>query len=281
MSILSSIALHISTISVVVLYITAVRTLHWICRRQYSPSALNAQFPWIGALSAYLSRKGKSDKYVMWAFFGFLCFSYLFWCVGHYLWISFFEQTRPYCNSHGAGYFYYTQFVEFVLLIFCRTRVSIKYLPKILSFLNLLFLSYIYSYFYPFSNIALFTLTMASIVAICLFLAWVELPALNWGSEDKFKPLANNPRQSYIPVPLMNFSFGFDLWTIFYPPAFRSEFRQSEQTHIAGQIEMMQYDFSVERAANPDVNQDRLLVPARDAVAYEMQNQPSVRLNEV
>jgi hypothetical protein len=125
---------------------------------------------------------------------------------------------------------------------------------------------------------------MFSIVAICLFLAWVELSALSWENNDKFKPLSNNPRQSYIPIPLMNFSFGFDLWTIFYPPAFRSEFRETEQTHVASQIEMMQYNFSVERVANPDINQDRLLVPAGADNAlhsFEMQNQPSVHLNEV
>ena len=258
---------------------------HWICRTQYTPSAVYEQFPWIGALSAYLARKGKSDKYVMWAFFGFLCFAYLFWCVGYYLWVHVIERTRPYTVETKAGYFFYIQFIEMALMIFCRTRISIKYLPKFLTSFNIIYLCYFYSYFYPFSSLALFVLLMATFITLSLFLYLFELPALQWDNADKFKPTSSNPRQAYIPVPLMNFSFGFDLWTIFYPPALRSEFRQSEQTHIATQVEMMRYDFSADRIDNPNLNQDGLLIPVdsnRQRQAYEMQNQAAAAaLNEV
>jgi hypothetical protein len=45
-------------------------------------------------------------------------------------------------------YFFYVNVMEFLTLIFIRTRSSIKYFSKFITILNIAFLFYINSYFY-------------------------------------------------------------------------------------------------------------------------------------
>lgn len=279
-SLIFSFGLHICMVSIVILYILAVRLLHWIFRTAYNPSLIYEQFPWIGALGAYLARKGKSDKYVLWAYFGFLCFSYLFYCVAYYLWSEEFSRESPHLSQHNGNYVYNVLFTELSLMIFCRTRITIKYLPKLLTVFNGLYIFYMYSYFFIPLNSALYLLISVSILTLIIFLVLFEQPALSWDDNDKFKPNNNNPRQGYMLVPLMNFSFGFDLWTIFYPPAFRTEFRENEQTHIATNIEMLQYDFSTNLVAGVGNGPEDLLVMPGNNIP-ERQNNSNNRLVEM
>ncbi len=276
LSVLSGIALRIGVTSIVVFYILAVKLLRRTLRINYSASELYEAFPWIGALSAYLARKGRSDSYVLAAYFGFCCFGYLFLAVCYYVWTELFLRTRPYDGDDRFGYFLYLQISELFALVFLRTRISIRYFPRIFTAYNLVYLSYLYTYFFPFTTLALWILVPLTVATGALFLFHMEEPALKWDEYDRYRPAHSNPRQAYIPVPLMNFSFGFDLWTVFYPPAFRSEFSQTEQSHIGTQVEMLQYDFSVDRMPNPNANQDELLVQVQPGnngqqPAYEMQ----------
>ena len=110
MSIFLSIFFHISTISIVSVYIVIgiiffmiVKLYYCIRRSSHSQSNLYAQFPWIGVLGAYLRRKGKSDKYVLLAFFGLFWFSIILWYAAKYFWTDVLERTRPYYNLYSAG----------------------------------------------------------------------------------------------------------------------------------------------------------------------------------
>ena len=267
-SVFACISLHMGSVSIVAPYIVLIKFKNWICGKRYSLPTLYEQFPWIGALGTYLLRKGKSDKYVLWGFIGLFAFSLVFFVTGYYVWREM--HTTPYYSNYSSIYLFYILILELTLLIFCRTRISAKYLPKILTIINVLYLCYLYSYFYVFSKLVFFVLAFSSISVICFFIVYYEIPAIAWGNTDKFKPSLQNPRQIYVSIPLMNFSFGFDLWTIFYPPAFRSEFKESEQSHITNQIELMRYDFSIGDEERFSIAQDELLMQEINRAGYEM-----------
>jgi len=61
-----------------------------------------------------------------------------------------FPNTFP--NALNDQYFGYINLVEFACFIFVRTRMSLKYLPKFITLLNVLFMFYINSYMYSASS---------------------------------------------------------------------------------------------------------------------------------
>lgn len=79
-----------------------------------------------------------------------------------------FPYTFP--NALDDMYFGYINFVEFANFLFVRTRISIKYLPKFISILNVVFLFYINSYMYGASTQLLMFVFFASLFAFSFFL---------------------------------------------------------------------------------------------------------------
>jgi hypothetical protein len=62
-------------------------------------------------------------------------------------WTKFiFPHIYP--RQLGERYFIYLNLVEFTWLIFARSRLTLKYYPKMVTLLNLAFLIYINSYAY-------------------------------------------------------------------------------------------------------------------------------------
>jgi len=57
-----------------------------------------------------------------------------------------FPSSFP--NGINDIYFGYINLTEFACFIFVRTRITIKYLPKFITVLNVVFMFYINSYMY-------------------------------------------------------------------------------------------------------------------------------------
>jgi len=83
-----------------------------------------------------------------------------------------FPLARP--GVINELYFGYSNLLEFFCFIFVRTRLSIKYCPKFLTIINLIFLLYINSYMYGAMN-QLFAFTFAmTFVIFFSFLLYLE-----------------------------------------------------------------------------------------------------------
>ena len=101
----------------------------------------------IGAYSAHLDRQGASKKTFLFA----LCFTLLVFYFMQTSCYFFWTQLifpEPYASHINDLYFAYSNFLEFFVFIFIRTRTSIKYYAKFITILNLMFLFYINSYMY-------------------------------------------------------------------------------------------------------------------------------------
>lgn len=280
-SILMSFVLRIGYMSLATFFLIGAKCAAYLCGVRYRRDIAYSSVPWIGIYAAHLLRSGKTDSYLLFAFVCFFGFAILFYYVADYLWIDVFQKSGPISSTKGGGYVLYCLIMELLVMIFARTRISIKYLPKLLTIFNIIFLCYVYTYFFPFTGNAVNILMGISYSTILLFIILYENPAILWNSFGQYTPTIFNPRQAYIPVPLMSYSIGFDLWTLFYPPAFRSEFSETEQNTIVNQVELMQFDFTSDFVPNNDVNLDMLLVqpnvnPAQPA--YELHEQPQVRI---
>ena len=171
------------------------------------------------------------------------------------------------------NYYLYNQFLEIFVLLFCRTRIAIMYLPKILAILNVCFIVYYQTFFYPFSSEALFLLISLTAFTFVTFLKYIECPALDLNPFAYFTPAVDNPRQAYIPVAKSSYSLGFEVWTLFYPPAVRSEFEAEEQETINEALDESMFDFSQgqQRANNVEGGPAENLLPNLRDVRLEMQ----------
>lgn len=103
--------------------------------------------PHIGAQAAYLDRRGSSKVGLIFAFIGCLSAFYFMYGSCYFL---FTAMSFPSIFARGINdvYFFYYNMVEFMSLVFIRTRSSIKYFPKIVTLMNLWYLFYVNSYIY-------------------------------------------------------------------------------------------------------------------------------------
>jgi len=101
----------------------------------------------IGAYAAYLDRQGKSKlPYIMGLLATLLVF-YFMQTSCQFLWTQILFPD-PFAGHLNDLYFAYSNFLEFFVFIFIRTRSSIKYCAKYLTLANVAFLFYINSYMY-------------------------------------------------------------------------------------------------------------------------------------
>lgn len=88
-----------------------------------------------------------------------------------------FPYTFP--GSLNDLYFAYINLVEFGCFIFVRTRMTIKYLPKFITILNLMFLFYINSYMYSAAVQFFLFINFATLFVFIYFMLEFEHPAIN------------------------------------------------------------------------------------------------------
>ena len=135
--------------------------------------------PWMGI---YISNLKRTHRKLIALIFAVICFfiiTYMFYGVLFTIWEEFFFDGRPYMTSYGQTYYLYLELLEFLILIFIRSRISILYFPKIISLVNLSYLFYGLSNFFPFFELAVGLMIVFTIVIFLLFIKYSELPAAN------------------------------------------------------------------------------------------------------
>ena len=101
----------------------------------------------VGAEAAHLERHGMSKTPLILAFIFTMMAFYFMQLACQLIWtIMAFRSTFPLLANDM--YFWYVMVFEFLLLIFVRTRSSIKFCARYITIANIIFLLYINSYMY-------------------------------------------------------------------------------------------------------------------------------------
>eukprot|EP00826_Nyctotherus_ovalis_P014892 TRINITY_DN1418_c0_g4_i6.p1 TRINITY_DN1418_c0_g4~~TRINITY_DN1418_c0_g4_i6.p1 ORF type:complete len:370 (-),score=15.87 TRINITY_DN1418_c0_g4_i6:162-1271(-) len=199
---------------------------------------------WIGVHASNLARTKRTSLYLIVAFFGYLILIYGFYGASFNVWEYFFCDGRPMVRNEGTLYYPYLELMELLVLVFVRTRISLCYFPKFITLINVLFLYYHFTNFFPFLGLATDVLLFLTMSIFFLFMRFFELPGVGWNPFSLHASSANNPRQAYSAVFRSDFSLGFDLRSLFLPPRLRSDFAPEEQTELGSEVEPIQFDFS-------------------------------------
>jgi hypothetical protein len=100
-----------------------------------------------GAIAAYLDRNEKSKFELIFSIIIVLIIYYSMYVACFGLWTSLaFNNT--YSGIVNNQYIFYSNSLELLTFIFVRTRSTIKYLPKLITIINLMFLMMINSHMY-------------------------------------------------------------------------------------------------------------------------------------
>ena len=128
-------------------------------------------------------------------------------------------------------YLYYVYCVEIDCFHHVRTRSSIKYFPKYIFLLNVMFLMYVNSHMYGAQFEALTILFTFSNYLMYWFLRNYEYESINnWNPYGTHTPSENNPRCGYHHVfASPEYATGFDIFSIAFPLHFRETFPQTSQ----------------------------------------------------
>lgn len=142
----------------------------------------------LGAEMANYDRNSKSKVLFCVSLFTMLNVAYFIQTCTFYIWMRLvFPSTFPAVVSDM--YFAYLNLMELVWLIFGRTRLTLKYYPKITTLYNLLFLVYFNSYSYAASAQLLMTIICLDITTVLWFLKNCELPGMKlWNPFDLNTP---------------------------------------------------------------------------------------------
>ena len=143
----------------------------------------------IGAYSAHLDRTGRSKKPFLFGLIGTLIVFYFMQSSCYFFWTQMMFP-EPYAGQINDVYFAYSNFLEFFVFIFIRTRSSIKFYAKFITIPNVIFLFYINSYMYA-AQVQFFHMLFYLTLAISFaFLEFFEVPAIqDWNPFD-----VNTPR---------------------------------------------------------------------------------------
>ena len=160
---------------------------------------------------------------------GCLLSFYFMYASSYFLWT---DMVFPSILARGINdlYFFYFNLLEFSSLFFIRTRSSIKYLPKYISILNLMYIMYLNSYPYTAQYEAFWALSFITTLLFSYFILNFEMPAVSgvWNPFGTYSPSYTNPRCAYIYVKESDFMLGFDIFTVFRPVRFREQFALEE-----------------------------------------------------
>ena len=150
-----------------------------------------------GAMSAYLDRNNRSKCPMICAMILALIIFYLMYMASWALWtaIAFGEVWSGTLNEQ---YFFFTNCSELLVFLFVRTRSSIKYLPKYITMINLIFLMYVNQHMYSAQKEALKLLIWFSLFLYVHFIRKFELTAIKkWNPFGTYTPSENNTRCGY------------------------------------------------------------------------------------
>ena len=95
-----------------------------------------------GALAAYLDRNERSKVPLMLSLMNALIVYYVMYIASYHIWTKW-TFNSVYSGIINDQYFFYVNYTELIAFVFIRTRSSIKYLPKLITVINLMFLMYV------------------------------------------------------------------------------------------------------------------------------------------
>ena len=115
----------------------------------------------------------------------------------YYYWTQMIFPA-PFSGHINEIYFGYTNFLEFFVFLFVRTRSSIKYFPRYITLFNVFFLYYINSYMYG-AQMQLFKVIFWLTITVCFaFLEFFEVPAVtDWNPFHRETPSYQTPRVAF------------------------------------------------------------------------------------
>lgn len=165
----------------------------------------------------------------------FICMIFLFYfiyLISASLWDFFlFHKSIP--NGLNESFYGLIALLEFLSILFIRTRSSFKYIPIFTMTSLFLFLYYVKFNLYGFNQLALSLISCIIIGFFLLNLVVFEAPALDWNPSFHYAPSLDKPRLLYFP--LFSLSTYYDLphfWSMFYPLHDRSYFNNSQMSLI-------------------------------------------------
>ncbi|TNV82196.1 hypothetical protein FGO68_gene8871 [Halteria grandinella] len=211
----------------------------------YQIAAIYRASPHIGAQAAYLDRSGRSKASFVLSFFTCLIVFYFMFGACYDLWTQLIFR-HILAKGINDIYFFYMNLVEFGVLFHVRTRSTIKYLPKYLIILNLIFIYYVNSYIYSAQYEMYSVLSNLTLALFLFFIKYYEQPSqTEWNPFGTYTPSISNPRTAYSLVSTDNFMLGFDILSMFQTVRFRHTFNHSEIQHydLVSQQEILGYDF--------------------------------------
>lgn len=158
--------------------------------------------------------------------------------------------------------------LEFLSILFIRTRSTFKFFPRFANFNIFLFLFYVKFNCYGFAFLALY-LTISFIVTFFILnILDFEIPALSWNPYMHYAPSMDKPRTLYFP--LFSMANYYDLphfWSMFYPLHDRSYFNNSQMALVDRNFMLL--NSTLENARNNNMNNN---IERADEYDLEMQN---------
>jgi len=189
-------------------------------------------FPWVGIYLYALLFNRKPKKYLIFAFLILLLFFYFIYLGSYYLW-TFLLFHRPVPPGTDENFYVLCAFIEFLTLIFLRTRSSLKFLPKLLVLLLFTYCYYVNSTTFGFYSLGFYVIVHFAFVFFGLILEKFEIPALSWNPSYHYTPSLEKPRTLYFPLfSLSNYHDLPQLWSLFYPLYDRSTFTTAQMSLV-------------------------------------------------
>ena len=226
--------------------------------------------PWVGIYAAHHTRTNRNKGLLILAYCLYIIIILIFYLISYLVWITALWKFWKYNTIELGEYYCYIQLLEMHFILFCRSSITILYLPKLITLANVLFIVYYQSYFYAFINDALFVLIILTILLYLLFLKYAECPKL-LGNPFEFNTISmDNPRDSYILSLESTYRIGIEVWTLFYPPALRSEFNEEEKNGIDRALNESMFNLSESIRENENLGVEAPLIPDNIEEPIEM-----------
>lgn len=151
----------------------------------------------VGAQIADLQRTNRSKFFFALGVSSLLLLTYYVQTCCYFIWVRIM-YPQSFAGGLNDMYFFYSNIVEFTFFIFIRTRLSLKYYPKVVTLMNTFFLVYINSYLYSAQLQVYRLLFWSNVLLFVTVLKEFEVPAMQeWNPFDLNTPTSQRPRIGY------------------------------------------------------------------------------------
>lgn len=203
---------------------------------------------------AYNNRK--AEKYIYGAFFCMIFLFYFIYLASSYLW-NFFLFRKSIPSGIDENFYGFVACMEFLSILFIRTRSSFKYMPFLLNFIFFIYLYYVKFTIYGFYYLGLYLILCLSFAFFGLNLLLFEIPALSWNPSFHYVPSFDKPRLLFFPLFSLNSYYDLPhFWSMFYPLHDRSFFNNSQMSLVDRNFVLL--NSTLENARNNPINNNQI-----------------------